>query len=591
MPSVVLVRLILFLQIYASCIRAIWPEPQKYNAGSSVVRLSPDLRLEYEPLRTPLRSLQWLLSSIREGNIAGEKQLPTSVLLTAAFERMKHNIIHQNIVPRKFHPRGSLFEPSQNSTKHPIVNVLTVREVNHLQSLTSGSDQSSEAYSISVDDDGRANIQIISAAGGLNALQTFSQLFFAHSDPRFGVYCPYSPLFILDSPNFEHRGLNLDIARNWIPPKDVMHTIEALAATKMNRLHLHASDAQSWPLEVPSLPNLALKGAYDSSQIWTVADLEAVQYHGALHGVEVFLEIDLPGHTTAIGEAYPDLVIAANKELWSEFALQPPSGQLKLNSSNVAEFVGSLLDDLVSRSSSWSSKFHIGGDELNLNAYTLDPTVRSSSPKILQPLVQSFVDHVISKVQAHGVQPIVWEEMVLEWNITLPENAIVQTWRSESALNAVLAKSHKTLFGPNSHWYLDCGFGFYVDPSLRNPDLKDPERETRPPYLDYCSPYKNWRHVYSYNPLKEIRDELRHLIIGGEVHLWNELTDSVTLDSKLWPRVAAAAEVMWSGTEKMPDEGTTRRLAEFRERLVERGVGASVVQMEWCLRNKGGCTL
>lgn len=153
------------------------------------------------------------------------------------------------------------------------------------------------------------------------------------------------------------------------------------------------------------------------------------------------------------------------------------------------------------------------------------------------------------------------------------------------------SNSHKTLFGPSSHWYLDCGFGFYVDPSLRNPDLADPERDTKPPYLDSCSPYKNWRHIYSYNPLKGVQAELHHLIIGGEVHLWSELTDSVTLDGKLWPRVAAAAEVMWSETEKMPDEGTTRRLAEFRERLVARGIGASVVQMEWCLRNKGGCTL
>ena len=535
-----------------------------------------------------MRSSSSYISLSREAGVA---PLSSSVLLTTAFERMKYNIIQQNIVPRKFHPRSSPFEPSQNGTGYYIVDVITVREVNRLQSFTSDSDRSSEAYSINMDDNGRTIIQILSAAGGLNALQTVSQLFFAHSDPLFGIYCPYTPLFILDSPNFEHRGLNLDIARNWIPPKDVMRTIEALAATKLNQLHLHTSDAQSWPLEVPSLPDLALKGAYDTSQIWTVADLEAVQHHGALHGVEVFLEVDLPGHTTAIGEAYPDLVVAANQELWSKFALQPPSGQLKLNSSKVTEFLDSLIDDLVSRSSRWSPKFHIGGDELNLDAYTLDPTVRSSSPKILQPLVQSFVDHIISIVQSHGVQPIVWEEMALEWNLTLPETAIVQTWRSESALNAVLLKGHKTLFGPSSHWYLDCGFGFYVDPSLQNPDLADPEREIRPPYLDSCSPYKNWRHIYSYNPLKGVRDELRHLIIGGEVHLWGELTDSVTLDGKLWPRVAAAAEVMWSGTEKMPDEGTTRRLAEFRERLLARGVGASVVQMEWCLRNKGGCTL
>ncbi len=59
----------------------------------------------------------------------------------------------------------------------------------------------------------------------------------------------------------------------------------------------------------------------------------------------------------------------------------------------------------------------------------------------------------------------------------------------------------------------------------------------------------------------------------------------------MWPRVAAAAEVMWSGTGKMADEGTTRRLAEFRDRLVANGVGAGMVQMEWCLRNEGGCTL
>ena len=58
------VRLILLVQIYALCIGAIWPEPREYNAGSSVVRLSPDLRLEYEPLRTPLRSLQRLINNV-----------------------------------------------------------------------------------------------------------------------------------------------------------------------------------------------------------------------------------------------------------------------------------------------------------------------------------------------------------------------------------------------------------------------------------------------------------------------------------------------------------------------------------------------
>lgn len=504
---------------------------------------------------------------------------------------MKHNVVNQNIVPRKFHPRGSDFEPQRNGSDYRTVEVITIREVREITPSDSNRGQSPESYSIHIGDDGGTVIQMTSPQGGLHALQTFSQLFFAHSDPSLGIYSPYAPLSILDSPHFEHRGLSLDISRNWIPPSDVMRTIEAMAATKLNQLHLHATDAQSWPLEIPALPELAIKGAYGPSQTWTAADLDNVQRHGLSHGVEVYLEIDLPGHTTAIGLAYPDLVTAAKKEPWSEYALQPPAGQLRLNSSDVPGFITALLDDLLPRSSRWSSKFHIGGDELNLDAYTLDPTVRSSSPKVLQPLVQAFMDHVISTTQSHGLQPIVWEEMALDWNLTLPSSVIVQTWRSTSALNAVLAKGHKAIFGSSSHWYLNCGFGFYVDPNLQNPDLSDPDRQVQPPYLDRCSPYKNWRQVYSYNPLEGISQEHRHLIVGGEVLLWAELTDSIELDSKLWPRAAAAAEVMWSGTDKMPDEGTTRRLAELRERLVARGVRAGMVQMEWCLRNKGGCTL
>ncbi len=58
----------------------------------------------------------------------------------------------------------------------------------------------------------------------------------------------------------------------------------------------------------------------------------------------------------------------------------------------------------------------------------------------------------------------------------------------------------------------------------------------------------------------------------------------------LWPRAAAAAEVLWRGKGEV-GESSTRRLAEMRERLVARGVKAGIVQMEWGLRNQGGCTL
>ena len=88
----------------------------------------------------------------------------------------------------------------------------------------------------------------------------------------------------------------------------------------------------------------------------------------------------------------------------------------------------------------------------------------------------------------------------------------------------------------------------------------------------------------------DIPKEKKYLVVGGEVHLWGELTDGVNLDGMLWPRAAAAAEVLWRGKGEV-GEGSTRRLAEMRERLVARGVGAGVVQMTWGLMNEGTCIL
>ena len=101
---------------------------------------------------------------------------------------------------------------------------------------------------------------------------------------------------------------------NIITPEEVMWTIEALAFNKFNRLHLRASDAQSWPLKMPVLPDLASKGAYRPDQIWTAADLHEVQQFGSYRGVEVYLEIDMPGHTASIHAAYPDLIQSQNRQ-------------------------------------------------------------------------------------------------------------------------------------------------------------------------------------------------------------------------------------------------------------------------------------
>lgn len=281
-----------------------------------------------------------------------------------------------------------------------------------------------------------------------------------------------------------------------------MRTLEAIIFNKLNILHLHATDSQSSPLEIPLLPDLALKGAYHPSQIWTGAEFRELQKYGACRGIEIYVEVDMPGHTASIHQAFPSLIMAYNKQPWNTYALKPPSGQLKLNCQEVQHFLATLLDDLLPPVLPCSSRFHVGGDELNTEAYNLDPNFGSSSKDMIRPILQSFFDHDMGQVKSRSLTPVAWEEILLDWELDLPKNTLIHTWRSHSALASVVAKRYRALVGSCEHWHLDCGFGSWLDPNRSNPDTP-----IRPPYLDWDSPYTSWRQIYPYNPLADIPDE------------------------------------------------------------------------------------
>ena len=57
--------------------------------------------------------------------------------------------------------------------------------------------------------------------------------------------------------------LQIDVARNFHDKEQVKKTIDAMAAYKMNKLHLHLSDDEGWRLEIPGLPELTHVSASD----------------------------------------------------------------------------------------------------------------------------------------------------------------------------------------------------------------------------------------------------------------------------------------------------------------------------------------
>ncbi|RDW85080.1 putative beta-hexosaminidase alpha chain [Coleophoma cylindrospora] len=583
---------------FFSFTQALWPVPVEFTSGNTVLWIAPNVKVTYNG-----GNVRWSPQTYDKNGQTENvwiEQLTTNTsaytshsIIEAAVTRTLKTVFTQNLVPWKLHPRNELykFEPAANSTK-TYISSLTITQtgtdtVDTFKPLAGAVD---ESYNLTITEDGKAVISGVSSTGILHGLQTFSQLFYQHSTDA-GIYINMAPVAISDAPKFSHRGLNIDISRNWYPVSSITKTIDALSWNKFNRLHLHMTDAQSWPMDVPALPELSKKGAYQVGLSYSPADIAYIQSYAQSRGIEVIIEIDMPGHTSVIGLAYPELIAAQDAQPWDTYCAEPPCGQLKLNSSAVDTFLETLFDDILPRVYPYSAYFHTGGDEVNVQDYLLDETVQSNLTSVLKPLLQKFLDRNHDQIRSKGLTPIVWEEMLNTWNLTLGDDVLVQTWGvTPTSVHDVVAAGHKVLFGDSSFWYLDCGKGQWLD-------FTNESFQTYYPFADYCSPTKNWRLVYSYDPTANMTAEELALVAGGEVHLWSEQTDPVSVEYMLWPRASAAGEILWSGRQDASGQNRSQldaspRLAELRERMVNRGVAAGPVQMVFCTQhNATECSL
>ncbi|EME42510.1 glycoside hydrolase family 20 protein [Dothistroma septosporum NZE10] len=559
--------------LLASTASAIWPLPTKYTHGNSALWIEQGkVKVNYKGPGSSQQQIQ--------GGDADHSDSNIPKIISSAITRTYDTLFEKNFVPWKLRPRLSNFEPASGGPSITVINL--EQTANH---AANGIDVD-ESYKLEVTADGHVTIQAPGPIGLLYGLTSFTQLFYKSSSG--GVYTDKAPVSITDAPKFKWRGLNLDTSRTFKTTDDIYRTLDALAYNKFNRLHWHITDAQSWPLEIPAMPELANKGVYVNDQRYSPQDVKAVYDYAAQLGITVAMEIDMPGHTSSIWFSHPNLITAFNVQPdWTTYCAEPPCGSLKLNSPEVDDFLEKLFDDVLPRIKPDAPYFHLGGDEVNKNAYNLDDTVNSNESSVLQPLMQKFMDRNMKQLKSYGLTPLVWEEMLLEWNLTLPKDTIVQTWQSDEAVAQTVAKGYQALAGNYNYWYLDCGFGQWLD--------FQPENAAGFwPFNDYCAPLHNWRVMYSYDPLTGVPENARHLVIGGEVHIWSEQTDSVNLDDKVWPRACAAGEVLWSGAKDASGQNRSQveaspRLAEMRERLVARGVEAAPIQMPFCTQNGTQC--
>jgi hexosaminidase len=94
--------------------------------------------------------------------------------------------------------------------------------------------------------------------------------------------------------------------------------------------------------------------------------------------------------------------------------------------------------------------------------------------------------------------------------------------------------------------------------------------------------------AYTFDPLANLTAAQTQLVLGGQQLLWTEQSGPQNLDSIVWPRAAASAEVFWTGPGGN-DSAALPRLHELSYRLRQRGVQAISLQPEWCALRPFAC--
>ncbi|KAJ7149044.1 N-acetylhexosaminidase [Mycena crocata] len=432
-----------------------------------------------------------------------------------------------------------------------------------------------EGYTLTVPADGSgAVLKANSTLGLFRGLTTFGQLWY---DWKGTTYSLSAPIQITDAPAYPYRGFMLDTARNYFPVSDIKRTLDAMSWVKINTLHWHVVDSQSFPLVVPGYTVLSEKGAYSASAVYTPSDVKEIVAYAAARGIDVIPEIDTPGHTSIISKSFPEHVACAEAKPWASFANEPPAGQLRLASEETMNFTAGLLKAAAGLFP--GQFFSTGGDEINANCYTQDSETQASltgSNKTFLQALDTFTQVNHAALRSVNKSAVVWEEMVLDNPVTLANDTIVMVWISSANVKSVAATGHRLVHAASDYFYLDCGHGGWVG------DF--------PNGNSWCDPFKTWQHALSFDPVANLTASEAAQVLGGQSLLWTEQSGPENLDSTTWPRAASTAELFWSGAGG-DVQAALPRLHEQVYRFRQRGVAAISLQPEWCALRPGACDL
>jgi hexosaminidase len=369
--------------------------------------------------------------------------------------------------------------------------------------------------------------------GVMHGLQTVLQLVVV-APSRFTA----PAVHIEDAPRFPWRGLTIDVSRHFIYLDTLKRNIDAMAAVKMNVLHLHLSDDQAFRVESKEFPKLQEMGS--DGKYYTQTEMRDLIVYAGDRGIRVLPEFDMPGHSTSWFVGYPDLASGPGpyriERRWGIFdPAMDPSRESTYKF--LDKFIGEMAELFPDH------YFHIGGDEVNGKQWDANPEIQkfmhARKLKNDQELQQYFTLQVQKIVSKHHKEMVGWDEILAPG---MPKDIVIQSWRGQESLAEAARQGYRGL--------LSSGY-----------------------YLDGMAPASQH---YAVDPMAKadamLRPEQQKLILGGEACMWAEFISDENIDSRIWPRAAAVAERLWSAQQLQDSDSMYRRLDAVSLQLEELGL-------------------
>jgi hexosaminidase len=360
-----------------------------------------------------------------------------------------------------------------------------------------------------------------------------------------------------DKPALKWRGAHIDVARHFVTKRELLALIDALAALKLNRLHLHLTDDQGWRVESRLHPRLHEIGSHrkrtrislndETPKVYediphggyyTLDDLAELASYARRRAMALVPEIDLPGHSTALLAALPELGAGLLPD--GGYEVSPDWGIFPNLVAPLPETMRVLRDVFGELLGATGSRFvHIGGDECLLGRWRNDDRTealrRDRGLATAEDLHASFLRDVADMLAAEfAARAVVWDEGFTSSSGgagMLRPDTVVMAWRGMKIARDAALAGHEVVAAPVLRTYFD----YYQERGPSEPvAIGGPVRLAD--VAEFAPVPADWP--------PQARDNL----IGAQFQVWTEyIRGGRSLEYMIFPRACALADVAWSG--------------------------------------------